>query len=182
MAGLAFGSILVPILVAIGGVVGCVFIVAAIPPLAVALQWRRLGDLERGTKVPAREIALLRRDSIFRPLPAPELEAVARRAEWVSIPGGADLIREGEPGDRYYVLASGALRVDRAGQALRDVTNPGDGVGEIALLRNVPRTASVVTTTPSTLLAIDRAPFLAAVTGHPDAIAAADAMARARTR
>jgi MFS family permease len=181
MAGLAFGSILVPILVAIGGVVGCVFVVAAIPPLAVALQWRRLGDLERGTTVPAREIALLRRDSIFRPLPAPELEAVARRAEWVSMPEGTDLIREGEPGDRYYVLGSGALRVERAGQALRDVTNPGDGVGEIALLRNVPRTASVVTTTSSTLLAIDRAPFLAAVTGHPDAIAAADAVARGRT-
>ena len=181
MAGLAFGSILVPILVAIGGVVFCVFVVAAIPPLAVALQWRRLGDLERGTTVPAREIALLRRDAIFRPLPAPELEAVARRAEWVSIHGGTNVIREGEPGDRYYVLASGALRVERAGQALRDVTNPGEGVGEIALLRNVPRTASVVTTTPSTLLAIDRAPFLAAVTGHPDAIAAADSMARART-
>lgn len=181
MAGLALGSILVPILVAIGGVVGCVFVVAAIPPLAVALQWRRLGDLERGTTVPAREIALLRRDSIFRPLPAPELEAVARRAAWVSIPGGADLIREGEPGDRYYVLASGALRVERNGQPLRDVTNPGDGVGEIALLRNVPRTASVVTTTPSTLLAIDRAPFLAAVTGHPDAIAAADSVTQGRT-
>ena len=181
MAGLAIGSVIVPILVAVGGLVGCVFVVAAIPPLAVALQWRRLGDLERGTTVPAREIALLRRDSIFRPLPAPELEAVARRAEWVSIPGGADLMREGDPGDRYYVLASGALRVERAGQALRDLTNPGDGVGEIALLRDVPRTASVVTTTPSTLLAIDRAPFLAAVTGHPDAIAAADAMARART-
>ena len=181
MAGLAIGSVIVPILVAVGGLVGCVFVVAAIPPLAVALQWRRLGDLERGTTVPAREIALLRRDSIFRPLPAPELEAVARRAEWVSIPGGADLMREGDPGDRYYVLASGALRVERAGQALRDLTTPGDGVGEIALLRDVPRTASVVTTTPSTLLAIDRAPFLAAVTGHPDAIAAADAMARART-
>jgi MFS family permease len=181
MAGLAVGSILVPILVAIGGVVGCVFAVAAIPPLAVALQWRRLGDLERGATVPAREIALLRRDAIFRPLPAPELEAVARRATWVSIPGSTDLIREGEPGDRYYVLASGALRVERAGERLRDVTNPGDGVGEIALLRNVPRTASVVTTTPSTLLAVDRAPFLAAVTGHPDAIAAADAMAEART-
>ncbi|HEX7347509.1 MAG TPA: MFS transporter, partial [Candidatus Limnocylindrales bacterium] len=98
MAGLAIGSVIVPILVAVGGVVGCVFVVAAIPPLAVALQWRRLGDLERGTTVPAREIALLRRDFIFRPLPAPELEAVARRAQWVSIPGGADLMREGDPG------------------------------------------------------------------------------------
>ena len=181
MAGLAVGSILVPVLVALGGIAACVVVVALIPPVAVALQWRRLRDLERRAPVPAREIALLRIDAIFRPLPAPQLEAVARRAEWVSIPADTDLIREGEPGDRFYVLASGALRVERNGVALRDVTNPGDGVGEIALLRDVPRTATVVATTSSTLLAVDRAPFLAAVTGHPDAIAAADAMAAARS-
>ncbi len=180
MAGLAAGSVLAPILVAIGGLVGAVLAVAAILPLVVALGWRRLRDLERRAHVPAREIALLRRDPIFRPLPAPELEAVARRASWLIVPAGDRFIREGEQGETFYVLAAGALHVERGGEPLRDVTRPGEGVGEIALLRGVPRTASVIATEASTLLAIDRGPFLAAVTGHPDAFAAADAMVAAR--
>ena len=181
MAGLAVGSILVPIVVAALGLVGAVFIVAAILPLVVALRWPRLADLERRVAVPAREIALLRRGPIFRPLPAPQLEAVARHATWLTVPADEALIREGEPGDRFYILAAGGLRVERGGIPLREVTTPGDGVGEIAILRSVPRTASVVTTAPSTLLAVDRAAFLAAVTGDPGAFAAADAVVEARS-
>ncbi|HET8786504.1 MAG TPA: cyclic nucleotide-binding domain-containing protein [Candidatus Limnocylindrales bacterium] len=182
MAGLAAGSVLVPILVAAFGLVGAVVAVGAILPLFVALRWPRLADLERGAGVPAREIALLRAGPIFRPLPAPELEAVARRAVWLDVPAGEGLIREGDPGDRFYVLAAGSLRVERGGAHLRDVGQPGEGVGEIAILRDVPRTASVFTNEPSTLLAIDRAPFLAAVTGHPEAYAAADALVATRDR
>ena len=180
MAGLAIGSVLAPILVATVGLIGAVLGVAAILPIVVALGWRRLGDLERRANVPAREIALLRREPIFRPLPAPQLEAVARRANWVIVPAGDPFIRQGESGETFYVLAAGALRVERDGERLREVTRPGDGVGEIALLRGVPRTATVIAAESSTLLAIDRAPFLAAVTGHPDAIAAADAVVAAR--
>lgn len=182
MAGLAAGSVLVPILVGVFGLVGAVVAVAAILPVFVALRWPRLAQLERGAGVPAREIALLRVGPIFRPLPAPELEAVARRAVWLDVPAGDGLIREGDPGDRFYVLAAGSLRVERGGVDLRDVTQPGEGVGEIAILRDVPRTASVFAREPTTLLAIDRAPFLAAVTGHPDAYAAADAVVATRDR
>jgi hypothetical protein len=181
MAGLAIGSVLAPIMVATVGLLEAVLVVAAILPLVVALGWRRLGDLERRANVPAREIALLRREPIFRPLPAPALESVARRANWIIVPAGDRFIREGERGETFYVLAAGALRVERDGELLRDVTRPGDGVGEIALLRGVPRTATVMATESSTLLAIDRAPFLAAVTGHPDAIAAADAVVATRS-
>ena len=182
MAGLASGAVIVPILVGGLGLVGAVVAVAAILPVYVAVRWTRLAELESGSSVPAREIALLRRERIFQPLPAPELEAVARRAVWLDVPAGLDLIREGHVGDRFYVLAAGALRVERGGTHLRDLTEPGDGVGEIAILRDVPRTASVIATQPSTLLAIDRAPFLAAVTGHPDAFAAADAVVATRDR
>jgi CRP-like cAMP-binding protein len=111
---------------------------------------------------------------MFHPLPAPQLEAVARRATWLTVRPGTRLIREGEPGDRFYVLASGSLDVDRGGRHLREVDVVGDGVGEIALLRGVPRTATVTARTDVSLLAIDRAPFLAAVTGHPAAFAAAE--------
>ncbi|MFL5684793.1 MAG: cyclic nucleotide-binding domain-containing protein [Chloroflexota bacterium] len=182
MAGLAAGAVLVPILVGAFGLVGAVVAVAAILPLFVALRWSRLADLERGAGVPAREIALLRAGAIFRPLPAPELEAVARRAGWLDVAAGDGLIRQGDAGDRFYVLAAGSLRVERDGVRLRDVTQPGEGVGEIAILRDVPRTASVFANEPSTLLAIDRAPFLAAVTGHPAAHAAADAVVATRDR
>ena len=180
MAGLAAGAVLVPILVGVFGLVGAVVAVGATLPVFVALRWPRLSDLERGAGVPAREISLLRVGTIFRPLPAPALEAVARRAVWVDVSDGERLITQGDPGDRFYVLAAGSLRVERDGTRLRDVTEPGEGVGEIAILRDVPRTASVFATGPSTLLAIDRAPFLAAVTGHPDAYAAADAVVAAR--
>jgi MFS family permease len=174
MAALAVGSIMVPILVGLVGLVGAVFVVAAILPLVVALQWPRLRELDGRTLVPVRELALLGRNPIFRPLPAPQLEAVARRTAWLTAPAGFEIIREGDVGDCFYVLASGALTVDRDGTHLRDVESPGDGVGEIALLHGVPRTASVATTADSTLLTIERGPFLAAVTGHPDAFAAAE--------
>ena len=79
------------------------------------------------------------------------------------------------------MLAAGRLRVLRAGTFLREITASGEGVGEIALLRGVPRTATVTTTADSTLLGIDRAAFLAAVTGHRVAFAAADAVVATRT-
>jgi MFS family permease len=174
MAGLAAGSVLVPVLVAAGNVVFAVLVVAATLPVIVAVRWRGLTDVDRRAVVPVRELALLRRNPIFRPLPAPQLEAVARRCVWVTTPSGVELIRQGEPGDRFYVLAAGRLRVLHDGVFLRELSTPGEGVGEIALLRGVPRTATVTTTADSTLLAIDRAPFLTAVTGHPDASAAAE--------
>jgi MFS family permease len=181
MAGLAAGSVLVPVLVAAGDVVFAVLVVAATLPVIVAVRWRGLTDLERRAVVPVRELALLRRNPIFRPLPAPQLEAVARRCVWVTTPSGVELIRQGEPGDRFYVLAAGRLRVLHDGVLLRKLSTPGEGVGEIALLRGVPRTATVTTTADSTLLAIDRAPFLTAVTGHPDASAAAEREVARRT-
>jgi hypothetical protein len=181
MAGLAAGSILVPVLVGLVGLVPGVLVVASILPLAVALRWRSLTDLERRAVVPVRELAIMRRNPIFLPLPAPQLEAVARRAVWLTVPAGTELIREGEPGDRFYVLAAGRLRVVRGGIFMREITTPGEGIGEIALLHGVPRTATVTATADSTLLAVDRAPFLAAVTGHPGAFAAAEAQVTARS-
>lgn len=180
MAGLAVGSLLVPALVQLAGLVGAVVAIAALLPALVGLSWTRLARLDRRIVVPVREIALLRRTTLFRPLPGPQLEAVARRAVWFTVPAGAAIIREGEPGDRFYVLAAGSLSVEREGRHLRDLDAVGEGIGEIALLEGVPRTATVTATADSTLLAIDRATFLLAITGHPDAFAAAQRQVAAR--
>ncbi len=180
MAGLALGSVLVPLFVLVGGLVPAVVAIAAILPLVVLLAWRRLTDLDRRSVVPTRALALLRRTAVFAPLPSPQLEAVARRAVWTTVPAGTVVIREGDAGDRFFVLAGGGVRVDRGGLELRTIEAPGEGFGEIALLRGVPRTATVTALVDSELLAIDRAAFLAAVTGHPDAFAAAEREAAAR--
>jgi MFS family permease len=171
MGGLALGSVLVPVLVGLLGLVPAALVTAATLPVLVVLVWPRLAALDRRTILPARELALLGRTVIFRPLPAPALEFVARHATWLTVPAGTVVIREGDPGDRYYVLAGGAIRVDQGGAHLRDLTTPGQGFGEIALLRDVPRTATCTATEESVLLAIDRGPFLTGLTGLPERVA-----------
>jgi MFS family permease len=173
MGALAVGSILVAVLAEAFGLSMAILIVALILPVAVGLSWGRFRSLDARAAVPTRALELLRGTRLFAPLPGPQLEAVARRGAWLTYPSRTVLIREGDPGDRYYVLASGAVRVDKAGQFIRDLGARGDGFGEIALLRDVPRTATVTTTTEVAVFGIDRADFLAAVTGHPDAYAAA---------
>ena len=179
MAALAAGSLMVPALVAVFGLTGAILAIAALLPVIVAFAWTHLVALDARTPVPAQAIALLRRTDLLAFLPAPALEAVARRAVWVSVAPGTAVIAEGDVGDRYYVLSSGAVRVERGGRNLRDLSDPGDGFGEIALLRNVPRTATVLATVESVLLAVDRASFLLAVTGDPNASVRADAIAAA---
>jgi hypothetical protein len=173
MAALAAGSILVSVVSGTSGLAVTIAVVALILPLIVLATWPRLVALDRRGGPPLRALHLLRATSLFRPLAPPELEAIARRGRWLPVPSGVRMIEQGDRGDRYYVLAEGAVRIEQDGRHLRDLEHPGDGFGEIALLRDVPRTASVTTTRESILFAIDRAPFLAAITGHPLAFAAA---------
>ncbi|MEX1168763.1 MAG: MFS transporter [Chloroflexota bacterium] len=181
MAALAVGSLMVPLFVAVFGLTGAVLVSAGVLPVIVALAWSHLVALDARTAVPAEAIALLRRVALFEPLPAPGLEAIARRAAWLTVAPGTVVIAEGDVGDQYYVLSSGAVRVEREGRHLRDLVERGDGFGEIALLRNVPRTATVIARVETVLLTVDRTSFLAAVTGHPNVRARADAVVTAAT-
>ena len=99
----------------------------------------------------------------------------ARNATSVHFEPGTYLMTEGEPGERYLAIASGAAEVLQRGTAISTVTD-GDGVGEIALLRNIPRTASVRAATTVHAIAVDKASFLIAVTGHPATVAVADSI------
>ncbi len=167
MAALAVGSILVPVVVAVVGLEASVLVFAAFLPIVLALAWRGLLAMDRRSIVPARQLDLLRRIPMLEALDPPSLEGLAGAAAWIEVPAGIPVIREGDVGDRFYVLETGAVEVTRAGTRIRTLSSPGDSFGEIALLLDVPRTATVTTSAPTVLLVLDRPTFLAAVTGHP---------------
>jgi hypothetical protein len=124
--------------------------------------------------LPPRLVPLLRQVSFFAVLPEAMVERLAREAVEVTATAGKIVIEAGQVGDRYYVIETG--EADVAGTVL----GPGEGFGEIALLRDVPRTATVTARTDLVLQAITREDFLAAVTGHGDSAAEAEAVATAR--
>jgi predicted MFS family arabinose efflux permease len=111
-------------------------------------------------------VARLLADPVLAPLPAPVIERLARAAERLHVPAGADVVTEGEPGDRYYLVVAGSVEVLIRGKHVR-VLGPGTSFGEIALLHAIPRTATATAAGEVELIAIERDAFLEAVTGHP---------------
>ena len=179
MAGLAVGSLLVPLLVHLGGSRLALLGVAAVLPLAAAADGRALFGLDAQAPVPVVQIALLRSIPLFAELPAPAVEGLAAALTPAEVPAGTVLIRQGEPGDAYYAIAAGQLDVLQDGRFLRRCGR-GEGVGEIALLRAVSRTASVIARTDATVYRLAREPFLTAVLGHAATQRQADSVADAR--
>ena len=165
MAGLAIGAAIVTVLNNLGGPTAAILGVAALLPLGLVFSGRKLLTLDAHATVPVVEMSLLRKLPHFAVLPGPALEGLARSLERVELPADTVLIREGEPGHTFYAIADGRLDVTIAGEHVRTLER-GDGVGEIALLHNVLRTATVTTLTDATLYALDSSAFLAAVTGH----------------
>jgi hypothetical protein len=181
MAGLALGSLSVPVLVSLGGVSAALIAAGAtlmLVALAVVAAVRRLDD---GTAVPEAALALLRRCAIFSPLGAPVLEDLARAMVWVDVPPGEAVVREGEPGDCFYVVAAGVVEVAIGGVHIRDL-DAGEGFGEIALLRDGVRTATVSAVGPVTVYELGRAPFLQALSGSVPAAEAAQELVAARVQ
>jgi MFS family permease len=180
MAGLAVGSILVPILVAVGGPRAALIGVGALLPLLLLAAAPRLVAVDARATVPVVEIALLRTLPMLAALPPPALERLAKSLEPVETETGTVLIRQGERGDRLYVIADGEVEIEVDGRPVAR-RGRGEGVGEIALLRNVPRTATVRAVTPLRLYTLAKEPFVAAVTGHSPSAQAADRLMAERT-
>lgn len=179
MVGLAVGSLLAPALVALGGARAAFLGLATLLPLLALASAGRLSRIDRCADVPVVELALLRSLPIFAPLPAPALERLARSLESLAVPAGTVVVRKGEPGDLFYVVAAGRFSVDR-GEREPAVLLRCDCFGEIALLADVPRTATVTAVEDSLVYALAREPFLEAVTGHAPARRAAEALVRER--
>jgi MFS family permease len=160
--GLATGSLLVPALVALGGARAALAGVAAVVAAAALAALPRLRSLDqRG--VSRNKLVLLSSHGLFAALPPHVLEGLARELEPVRVAGGRRVIREGDAGDHFFLIAQGELEVSTAGETIRTL-GPGTGFGEIALLHNIRRTASVVACSDCLLYALGRRPFLDALT------------------
>jgi MFS family permease len=167
---IGLGAILAPLLIGLFGIRVTLLATGFFLPVVTGLLWRRLLTLD-AVPVEKRWLELLEKIPIFAPLPAPGIERLAQALEPLALTAGSVLFSAGDAGDRFYIVESGELGVDLpSGQK---VEGAGGWVGEIALLRDIPRTATVRALTDVQLLALDRDVFLDAVTGHDRASQAA---------
>jgi MFS family permease len=173
------GAILAPLAIDSIGIRWALIATGVLLPISAGLTWRRIKALDAEVMTPTRELELLRSIAIFRPLSAPALDQLASSLIPVTATAGTQIITQGEHGDRFYIVASGEVEVVTDGQDAGTL-GPGDYFGEIALLRDVPRTATVRAKADVLLNALERDEFLSAVTGHPASAEAADAVVASR--
>jgi hypothetical protein len=164
-AAMGLGSIAVPGLIALLGVRGTVIAFAAILPAFALLRWSALRAMEIGAPVEEDHFRLLRDHPIFAPLPMDTLERLSHDLVPLSPAPGEKIVTQGEPGERFYLIAAGEVEID-IDDGPRQRQTAGECFGEIALLNDVPRTATVTALRGCRLLALDRRHFVGAVTGH----------------
>jgi hypothetical protein len=170
----ALGAATAPVLVSVLGTRGALVVAGLFLPALVVPSFgvlRRIDDLAAG---PHPDLDVLRGVPFFVSLPETALERLAAAAERVQVPAGEDVVKQGEAGDRFYVVAEGELGVSVDGAELATL-HDGDYFGEIALLRDVPRTATVRARRDSVLVALDRDDFLTAVNGYAPSLSSAEA-------
>ena len=179
MAGLAIGSFTIPLIVRTAGATWAPVGISVIVLVMFALTIAPIRRIDRTSKSTLSEVALLRRLPLFHGLGSPALETLAREGAWLLASPGEVVIREGDFGDRYYAIAEGSVDFNHRGARLRTLSG-GEGFGEIALIHDVPRTASAIASSPTRLFAIGREPFLIAVTGSAAASLTAQSIVRER--
>jgi hypothetical protein len=148
-------------------------ITGAILPVLAIVSAPAVQRAEAATVVPRRELDLLRGDPLFAPLSLVIIEQLAHSMTVQRAAAGTTLVAQGDAGDAYRLIAEGSAEVVRDGRTLRRI-GPGDGFGEIALIEDRARTASVVATDAIVLYRLPRDAFLDAVGGTPASARAAD--------
>ena len=151
--------------------------VGAILPVIVLVSYRHLLGIDSDV-APASQIALIEGVALFTPLSLVAKERIASHLVEVDVAAGDVVIRMGDAGNRFYIVGDGALTIDTGAESI--AAGRGDFFGEIALLQDVPRTATVRADTAARLYALERDDFLAIVTGNAVVHTEADAVAAGR--
>jgi len=183
------GGFLAPVLVLLIGVRGALWVAAVPLPLVAVAGWRMLHRMDATAGERAQLLELVHGVHWLHSLDVPSLENLVGRLAPVFVPtAGTDVVRQGDEGDLFYIVVSGRADVLLNGYVVGAVSR-GDSFGERALLRDVPRMATVRSLSPMRLLALSRENFLAAVAlAGPDdapnapAFSAPDARAWTRAR
>jgi MFS family permease len=173
------GAILAPLLIHWLGIRGALVAAGAVLPVLTIPAFGLLAGIDRSVTVPTAQLERLRSIGMFAPLPAPTLEQLARSLARVEVGAGETVFRQGDHGDRFYVVDSGEIEIEIDGREANRL-EPGDYFGEIALLRDIPRTATARARSAGQLYALDRDAFLTAVTGHDASSEAAEGVVVAR--
>jgi MFS family permease len=178
-AGFAVGAIATPGLIAGLGARDALVATGIFLPALVLLSLPALRRIDATVGAPTHELAILEQVPMFAPLPLVAKEQLARSLVATTVAPGTEIIKEGDVGDRFYILAHGRVAVRQGDRDMGEL-GAGDSFGEIALLRDVPRTATVTARDDVELYALDRSHFLEAVAGHAAGRAAAEAVAAER--
>lgn len=179
LGGTALGAVVAPALVSWLGARGALVVVGGFLPVLLVPLWPSLRRIDAEARIAVEPLELLRKIEIFAQLPEAVLERLAAGATVVSTAADQVVVSRGEPGRHFYVIATGKAVVELDEGKTREL-NPGEFFGEIALLRHVPRTATVRAVEPLRLYTLERDDFLAAVTGHAPTLAAAESVVATR--
>jgi hypothetical protein len=166
--GVAVGALLAPGAIALLGTRGALVTIGLVAPVAAALGWLALTRIDATLSARATDIGLLRSVPMLQPLSATVVEQIARQSRTLELPAGRTLFRAGDAGDAFYVIERGHVSIHGHAGEIRTM-GPGEGFGEIALLRDVRRTMSAVAADDVLLRAIGRPQFVAAITGFSSA-------------
>jgi len=170
---IGLGSVITPVVIDVFDARGALVALGAVCPMLALLSWRRLRTIDDSMEARDEELTRLRAVPMLRPLPVPVMDHLARNLTRAQVPAGQPVFEQGDQGDRFYVIAAGEADVFGDSRRIRTL-HSGDSFGEIALLRDVPRTAEVRARTQLDLYALTREVFVPAVSGYGPAAAAGD--------
>ncbi len=163
--GAAAGAFAAPVLIAVLGIRAALVVTGAITPAGVIACWRALRRLDRRVRARDVDVALLQRIAMLRPLPQATIEQLAASLTRVRLPAGASVFEQGDDGNAFFVIEAGRAEVILDGRPVRALES-GDCFGEIALVRDCRRTASIRATSELALCSLNRMAFVTAVAGY----------------
>jgi hypothetical protein len=178
-ATVALGSLVTPFVIGWIGLRGALSVLGLPAFVLAALAWRRLRAIDGSIVHRDREISMLRRVAMLSPLPMPTIDNLAAHVNNTRVAAGQEVFRQGDAGDNFYVIEEGEADVIGDGRVVSTLGS-GDCFGEIALLRDTARTATVRARTSLRLSSLGRPEFLLAVSGFSASRREAEALASAR--